>query len=53
MPLNIVKNKRQEKYWNIAKQAVEHTYPKIKKDSDEYFQRVNGIYQNILEGKKK
>ena len=53
MPKNVVKTKKQERYWERAKRRVEKEYPNIQVGSDRYYRLVMSIYKNMSGYKSK
>lgn len=47
MPKGVVKTEKDERLWEKAKQQVRKQYPNLSEDSEEFWKRVNGIYQQM------
>ena len=54
MPANVVKTKRDEHIWNVAKKAAHKQYPGLQqKNPTRFWTIVNGIYQKLKKQKSK
>jgi len=51
MPVNVVKNKRDEGLWERAKALAHKNYPNLE-EGDKFFSIVMTIYKNLKGGKK-
>jgi hypothetical protein len=50
MPANVIKTKKDEKYWSECKKSVHEAHPKLSEKSTQFYKMVMGCFQKKKSG---